>query len=67
MYVSNGPNPNRKTGKALPCDDILGNVEDLIAGFVGFVSASRGRHCRIVREGVRDYCVSIRERIDILS
>lgn len=58
-----------KHGEILPCDDILGNVEDLIAGFVGFVSASRGRHCRIVWEGVRDYCVSIRYRdgIDILS
>lgn len=25
-------------------------MEDLIAGFVGFVSASRGRHCRIEYE-----------------
>lgn len=36
----------KKHETALPCEDILGNVEDLIAGFVGFVSASRdGRHC----------------------
>lgn len=25
--------------KVLPCEDVLGKVEDLIAGFVGFVSA----------------------------
>ena len=25
---------------SLPCEDIRGNVDDFIAGFVGFVSAS---------------------------
>lgn len=29
--------------RILPCDDVLGNVEDLIAGFVGFESAGYGK------------------------
>lgn len=33
---------------AVPCEDILGSVEDLIAGFEGFVSAERGFKDEIV-------------------
>lgn len=33
------PVMNSVQGKNSPCEDILGNVEDLIAGLAGFVSA----------------------------
>lgn len=29
--------------KELPCEDVRGKVDDLIAGFVGFVSACYGK------------------------
>lgn len=35
-------NINKLGEYILPCEDILGSVEDFIAGFVGFVSAGYG-------------------------
>lgn len=43
MCINAPPNPKSMDIKNLPCDDVLGKVEDLIAGFVGFVSACYGK------------------------
>lgn len=39
--------------KELPCEDVLGKVEDLIAGFVGFVSACYGKEVSGKKSNIR--------------
>lgn len=34
----------------LPCDDVLGSVDDLIAGFAGFESAMYNKKCSVLRK-----------------